>query len=72
MVCRRAAGKTDIRPSGITPNMTYLTTVLQGEQEVAVVTVLGLTRTLDPVRDQMRRIADSGQWPNDSSQWRDG
>jgi len=46
----------------------YLATVLQGEQEVAVVTVWGLTRTLDPLRDQMRKIAETGQWPNDSRQ----
>ena len=51
------------KPRSIEPNATYLTTVLQGDSEVVVVTVWGLSRALGPLNDQMRQIAETGHWP---------
>ena len=55
--------ETEHKPRSIEPNATYLTTVLQGDSEVVVVTVWGLSRALGPLHDQMRQIAETGHWP---------
>jgi hypothetical protein len=51
--------ETQHKPRFPAPNMTYVTTVLIGDSEVAVLTVWGLSRWFAPIRDQLLKIADS-------------
>ena len=50
---------TEIKPRSIVPNTSYLTTALQGDLEIVVVTVWGVTWKLEPLRPQMRNIAEN-------------
>lgn len=50
---------TEIKPRSLVPNTSYLTTALQGDSEIVVVTVWGVTRKLKPLRLQMTNIAEN-------------
>jgi hypothetical protein len=55
--------ETTYKPKGIAPNFSYLNTIIEGTDEIAVVSVWGQTVVFNRVRAELPSIAESVRWP---------